>query len=205
MLIGGCMNFFTSDAHFKSNDIIYREKRPFKNYKVFERKIIRRWNKQARKGDTIYFIGDFLNYSKKDTFSWSQALPLVRKIKADVVLILGNNEERVIKNKFDGNYEKFKNFLLKAGFKGVEKNIEISVCGQLFHLVHDPKNHKKGMLNLFGHTHRTLGIYTPFGFNVGCDLHHYNLLDENYIKFLIDSKKDFWDKANIFFSITSTL
>ena len=53
-------------------------------------------------------------------------------------------------------------------------------------------------MNLFGHSHRAIGLYTPYGFNVGCDLNHFRLYSENDIAHLLYMKNEYWDKdANI--------
>lgn len=54
--------FFTSDTHFGTNKALARENRPFRNWKVFYRKTIKQWNKQAKKDDLIYHLGDFIDY-----------------------------------------------------------------------------------------------------------------------------------------------
>ena len=53
------------------------------------------------------------------------------------------------------------------------------------------------MLNLFGHMHRSCGLYKPFGFNVGCDFSHFRLLDENDIKKFLKMKEMFWEKDSV--------
>ena len=50
------------------------------------------------------------------------------------------------------------------------------------------------MLTLFGHSHNAMGIYKSFGFNIGCDLSHFHLYDENDIMHFLDMKTNFWDK-----------
>lgn len=44
--------------------------------------------------------------------------------------------------------------------------------------------HSNEYLTLFGHVHRSCGLYKPFGFNVGTDLNHFRLYTENDIKWL---------------------
>ena len=117
------MYFFTSDTHFGDDGVIKQDLRPFKNAKQFAKVLINTWNKQAKKDDTIFVIGDFVDCDGDGYDSWKQSLLLVKKIKAQVVLILGNNEERVIKYYFDNDFEKFKEYCLNVGFKDVCKNL----------------------------------------------------------------------------------
>lgn len=195
------MNFFTSDIHFGDEQTLRIDLRPFKNTKEFDKFVLKTWNKQAKKNDTIFILGDMVDCDGAGFDSWKKPLAYVKKIKADVVLILGNNEERVIKHYFDNNFEAFKNHCLSLGFKDVCKNMTVQVAGEEFFLVHKPVDCKKGRLNLFGHVHASGGIFRPFGFNVGCDSHAYRLYSEDDIKMLLRNKAKYWDAdENMYFS-----
>jgi calcineurin-like phosphoesterase family protein len=187
------MYFFSSDTHLGSVKSIRRNIRPFRNIKVFTRKLIKTWNKQTNKDDTIFVLGDFVNCNTEDFNSWKQYLPLVKKFKARIVLVLGNNEERIVKYFFDGDFEKFRNVCILLGYKDVVRNCTITMRGVEFYLTHEPLNCKKDCLNLFGHVHAAGGIYYPFGLNVGCDLHHFKLLDEDAIFHWLNEKKQYWN------------
>ena len=188
------MRYFSSDLHFDGADDFWINNRPFKNMKTFEKYIIKTWNKQTQKDDIIYIIGDFVDCDGPDNISWKHTLNIVRKFKAKVVLIIGNNEERVIKYFFDNNYDRFREYCLTAGFYDVIKKAILDINGHEFYLVHKPKQCKKDRLNLFGHTHRAGGLYRSFGFNVGCDLNFYRLYSEDDITNLLYLKEKHWDK-----------
>lgn len=188
------MLYFTSDIHFSDKDTLKNDNRPFKSTKQFDSYIIKLWNKQAKKGDTIFVIGDFIDCNGDGHDNWKKAIKYVKKIHADIVLITGNNEDRVIKYYFNNIFDDFKNYCLSLGFKEVHKSLIIDLCGHQFNLVHKPKNYKENTLNLFGHSHRAMGLYKPFGFNIGCDLNHFRLYSENDIKHLLTMKEKYWDK-----------
>jgi len=188
------MNFFTSDTHLSDAYTLQSDLRPFKNTKQFDKHIIKTWNKQAKPTDTIYVIGDFIDCDGEGYDGWKQSIKLIKKIKAKVVLILGNNEERVIKYFFNNNFEEFKSYCLSLGFKDVVKNLIISMRDKEFYLTHKPFNYNPNYINLFGHTHAAGGIYKPFGLNIGCDLHHYKLVSEDAVFHLLDKKEKYWDK-----------
>lgn len=188
------MNFFTSDLHFGSENTIKSDNRPFKNAKVFQKKIIKNWNKTAKKDDIIYVIGDLIDCHSNTNNECVKKLQIVKKIKANVILIVGNNEERIIKYFFNNDYEKFKTYCLNCGFSNVCNNLTININNTSFYLTHKPKNHNPAMLNMFGHSHKAMGIYKSFGFNIGCDLNNYNLYSEDDILFLLEKKYKFWDK-----------
>ena len=187
------MFYFSSDIHFSDKDTLLNDNRPFKSTKQFDKFIIRTWNKQTKKDDTIYVIGDFVDCNGEGHDSWKKSILYVKKLKANVILILGNNEERVIKHYFNNNFEEFKKYCLSIGFKEVYKNLTISLNGITFYLVHKPKDYKKGYLNLFGHMHRSGGLYKPFGFNIGCDLNHFRLYNEKDIEHLLYMKEKYWN------------
>ncbi len=188
------MNFFTSDLHFLDTSTMRHDNRPFKTPTAYARTVIKNFNRRMKKGDTLYVIGDWTSCKGEGDERFKASLPLVKKVHADVVLILGNNEERVIKNFFGGDFETFSAYCKALGFKDVFKTLDVKVAGQLFHLTHKPKNHAENCLSLFGHSHRALGVYTPFGFNVYCDLNHFFPYSETDIAHLLELKSRFWDK-----------
>lgn len=188
------MYYFTSDTHFCDDEILEQDLRPFKNAKQFAKTLIKTWNKQTTKDDIVYIIGDFVDCDGAGYDSWKDALLLVAKIKAKVILIIGNNEQRVIKYYFDNNFESFKNYCLGIGFRDVLKNAVIHMRDRDFFLTHKPLDYNPNYFNLFGHIHASGGLYKPFGLNVGCDLSHFKLFSEDDIFHLIDKKATFWDK-----------
>lgn len=187
------MIFFTSDTHFLGKDTIIRENRPFKSAKDFANYTIKLWNKQANNHDIIYHLGDFVNYNSKETDNWIAGLNLVNKIKARVILIIGNNEERIIRDFFHNSFEDFKKYCIEHGFYDVKKEEILIINKKSFYLNHFPINHKENSINLFGHTHRATGLWKPYGLNVGCDLNHFMLFDINEIERLLIDKETYWD------------
>ena len=189
------MFYFTSDLHFGDDGTVKFDMRPFKNSKSFDKYVIKTWNKQASKDDVIYVIGDFVDCDKNThDDSWKRTLEYVKKVRASVILILGNNEERVIKYYFDGDFEKFRSYCLNVGFKEVYQNAIVHFLDRDFYLTHKPVNSNKEMFNLFGHMHRSGGLYKPFGINIGCDLNHFRLFSETDIEFFLKLKEEYWDK-----------
>jgi len=175
------MNYFISDTHFGGEFILVRENRPFRSAKEFTRAVINNFNSQVSSGDVVYHIGDFLNYNDLEKTAFRESIRIVRQIKCDSILILGNNEERIISEVFAGNFSYFREFAISAGFKEVYKELYLTLRTQPFYLNHYPSNHKDGYVNLFGHTHRITGLFKPFGLNVSCDLNHFLLFSEDEI------------------------
>lgn len=190
------MIYFSADTHFNHDNTLKRERRPFDTKEKFDKYVIDTWNSQVEKDDTIYVLGDFLNFNweRNDKYSWVKSIYYPRKLKCDVILIIGNNEERLIKKVFDNNFELFRTFAINAGFKDVKKEEILTYNNQRFFLNHYPSKHKKGFINLFGHVHRSTGLYKPFGLNVGCDLNYFKLYSFDEIIEILEQKSVFWDE-----------
>lgn len=183
--------FFTADTHFGLNDFygtVARDFRPFKSPRQMNAKIVKLWNKQAKKNDVIYHLGDFVNYNYKDIKSYDKCFKIVRKIKAKVVLVLGNNEKRILLHEFGNDFEKFKSYLLNVGFCEVyENDYYMDLREFKLYLNHFPVNHKDDYINLFGHIHGT-GFVKRYGYNVGIDNHYLSLFSEQDIVNLIGNR-----------------
>ncbi len=188
------MKYFTSDLHFGSDNTIKFDNRPFNNSKHFEKVVVKNWNKIVSCNDEIYVIGDFVDCHSQNDENCIKKLLLAKKVKAKIILIIGNNEERIIKYYFDNNFAEFKKYCLSCGFYDVKYDDAVKIKETKFYLTHKPKNHNKDMLNLFGHSHKAMGLYKSFGFNIGCDLNNYKLYSENDILSLLEKKINFWDK-----------
>lgn len=185
--------FFTADTHFSfvDEDVFTRDFRPFKSIKKMNNTIIKIWNKQAGKDDVIYHLGDFVNYNMRDNTFYKKCYKLVKKIKARVILIFGNNEEKIVKHEYGGNYERFKEYLLSIGFADViRKGVTLEIGGNPVYLTHCPVDHKEGMENLFGHIHGT-GFVKKYGFNIGIDNHYLGLFSEDEVIDMISRRKFF--------------
>lgn len=189
------VNYFTADSHFsfKEDVIIYREFRPFKNLAEMNKSIIDIWNKQAKKEDTIYVLGDFINYNWND-MDYEKGFKLVKEINAKVILILGNNEERVLNNDFANDFEKFRTYLISLGFYDVVRHdLIIDIGGHDYYLTHKPSDcDKSSEYNLFGHIHKSAFV-KRYGFNVGVDNHYFKLFSEDDI-IELQSRRNLFDE-----------
>lgn len=184
------MQYFTADIHFSDPDTLLYTMRPFKNIKQYDRYMIKQINKTAKKDDLIYVCGDFFDCDGSELKSYLQASQYVKKIKAKMFLIIGNNEERIIKYFFDNDYEKFREYCLDLGFVDVQKSAHVNFGGREFYLIHEPIQNDPNYVNLFGHIH-TGGIYRSYGINVGVDPNHYRLWSESDILDYLDWKEKY--------------
>lgn len=187
--------WFTSDSHLMSTGTIIRENRPFKTSIAFDRYVIDLWNKQVEEDDVIYHLGDFTDYKDDVSQSWREGLKYVKYIKCDVVLVIGNNEQRIIDNVYDGSFDSFRNYCINIGFKDVVKDKILEIDDNTYYYLHHlPSKYKKGYINLFGHVHKAIGLYSDLGFNVFCDLNYFQLYSLDDINTLIGTKNDYWIK-----------
>ncbi|HAJ77733.1 MAG TPA: hypothetical protein DCO89_01515 [Clostridiales bacterium] len=149
--------FFTSDTHFGAQRTLELSRRPFQNTAEMDKTIIKNWNKKVGKDDVVYHLGDFGDKTN------------IAKLNGNVILILGNYEEKEIENDFSGDFETFKQYLKSLGFYDViEKNIIIELNDEKIFLTHKPLDCKKDMFNLFGHIHGAQK-QKKFGLDVGTD------------------------------------
>lgn len=151
--------YFTSDTHFGDKNTLIRENRPFSSVEEFDNYVINLWNKQVKSYDTIYHLGDFINYNCDEKESWRKAIKHIQKIKCKLILIIGNNEERLINEQFGNSINEFKKYAKSIGFKDIKKEDIIEFDNKEFYLNHYPSKHKEGYINLFGHTHRATGLW----------------------------------------------
>jgi calcineurin-like phosphoesterase family protein len=184
--------WITSDSHFNSLSTIVKENRPYKTANAFDKAVIGIWNNQVEEEDAIYCLGDFSYYVNDLAKTWRVGLGYVQYINCDVILIIGGEEEKIIKEYFKNDFNSFRNYCLTLGFRDVLKDKILEVDDKVYYLNHYPSKHKKGCINLFGHVHRAAGIYAPFGLNMCCDLNHYSLYDLEGINELMETSEKFW-------------
>lgn len=187
------MNYFTADIHFCDESTMRSDNRPFKSIKEYDKFTIKTWNLTAKSGDTIYVVGDLLDCDGAESTEWKQGLQLIKKINANIVLIIGNNEQRIIKLFFNNDFGAFAKVCKAYGVKEVYKTLNIEMFGKKFHLTHQIKDADKNKINLFGHTHLCSGLYQPYGLCVSCDLNHFRLFTEEILLGYLKRKKDYWE------------
>ena len=186
------MYFFTADLHVGEEEIIERESRPFENMKEMEDAFVNNVNKVASKDDTLYVLGDWINYNSQRRSDLS-AFEVVRRIDPKVILIMGNNEQRLLDEMFNGDLQAMREAVINMGFKDLLPEDDVEFGGETFHLIHHPTDHKEGCVNLFGHTHRCTGLWKSFGLNVGIDLNYFRPFSEADILLLLEKKRQWMD------------
>lgn len=137
--------FFTSDQHFRHNNVIEFCKRPFGSIEDMTESLIENWNDRVTKSDLVYCLGDFaLTWKKKDC--QPEIDRLLARLNGNKQLIVGNHDrEAVTKAK---------------GWSWVGDYKRIVVEGQAIVLFHYPIRSwhgiHRGSWHLHGHCHGTL-------------------------------------------------
>ncbi len=167
------MLYFTSDLHLCSDSTRVLCSRPFESTHDMNVTIINNINGMTTQGDKLYIVGDIFSYNLEDKL-WKDGLQWISDIDCEVNLILGNNEERVIEEVFDGDFEAFSRECYNVGIKSViERNCGIAINNQVVNLVHDPARSDSHLLNIHGHIHMGSKI-DRYGVNVSVDICGYS-------------------------------
>lgn len=176
--------FFISDTHFTQKSKILRNQVPFKTMEECDRELISRWNNVVSKDDKVYHLGDFGNYEK------------IKELNGKVTLICGNYE----KLDYGENFDEFRKNLMLLGFYDVIKQgiyLEKDEFGEKVYLTHEPSDHAKDCLTLFGHVH-DLAPVKPFGFNVCVTYHDFTPISRKEAKRLLLFVKNYSKDKNLF-------
>ncbi|MEA1883756.1 MAG: metallophosphoesterase family protein [Thermotogota bacterium] len=124
------MNWFSADYHFNHKNIIEFCGRPFEDITEMNKAIKERHNSRVKRGDTVYFLGDFVFGASK-----IEIRRLIESLNGDFVFIEGNHDRK----------NKSKSMLKKAEIEGFGKRIQ---------LVHRPQDIDEGYdFYLCGHVH----------------------------------------------------
>lgn len=185
--------FFTSDWHFGCDDIIKRENRPFKNIEENEEYVINDINSRCGKEDKLYVVGDMITYNDNIKIDIKDIESVIKRINTKIVLIMGNNEQRLMRDRYNNDIRQFREECKKIGIETVREDDYISFGDRIFYINHYPRNQKEIYVNLFGHTHRVTGLYKEKGLNVGTDLNHFRVYSEEDILYLLSEKEKYWE------------
>lgn len=150
--------YFTADTHFRHNNIIRFEDRPFLSLEDMEDTIAERWNNTVSDDDTIYIVGDFVfgGYTR-----WVEVL---EKLNGKKILIEGNHD----------NSKVTKRLLQEGYFQELhEVGIKMKVQGYTLWLSHYPMEIgiRPSKYSIHGHIH-SLPSTLLNQVNVGVDSPH---------------------------------
>ena len=115
------MIWWTSDPHFRHNNVIRFCDRPFANTDEMDAKLVENYNKYVKEDDTLIFVGDISLNKKKNI------RPILNSIKCkNKILIHGNHDT--------------KGALPRDCFVMVCNRMTVKVAGQVVVVSHYPFN-----------------------------------------------------------------
>lgn len=151
--------WITSDSHFRHENIIKYEMRPFVDRDSMDDSLITRWNSVVKPLDIVYHLGDF-GLGHPDQLKAIRA-----KLNGRIILIRGNHDDSLSK-------------LLQLGFDGIADELTLQYKQWHFVMTHIPKDDllydslDHGLINLHGHIHgKKRACFNRI--NVSCDAWDY--------------------------------
>lgn len=142
--------WFTADTHFGHINVIKYDNRPFADIDEMREEIIKRWNKKVKSGDTVWFLGDFSFFNKKEYIK-----PIVKRLNGIKNIVMGNHDT------------KSPQFYRDCGFN--EAYNRSIILKDFFILSHRPMFITENMpyFNIYGHVHNH-PAYQDKTFNTCC-------------------------------------
>ena len=130
--------WFTSDTHFGHGNIITHMGRPFENVQEMDDAIVANWNAVVKRGDRVYFLGDFC---------LGDPAPYFKRLNGQIHFVRGNHDKAK-----DAVYQQY-----CTTFNEVNT---VKWDGHRFFLSHYahrvwPQSHR-GAFHLYGHSHGML-------------------------------------------------
>ena len=142
--------FFISDTHFFHHNVLkfVPKERPFSNVEEMNEAIVDRWNRTVTKRDTVYHLGDVC-------FGRVDNLNIIRRLKGNKKLILGNHDKYKIQSYLDVGFGSIHGAYQREGYL-------------LTHVPIHPGQFYRFKGNVHGHLHsriveKEVWVDTPIG------------------------------------------
>lgn len=154
-------HWFISDTHFNHSNIIKYENRPFKDVELMNEVLIRNCNQRIKKGDLVYFLGDFV-FCRGREGGQKKAKEFIKQLKGDWIFVRGNHDSN---NSLNTRIDR----------------VVLSMGGIQINCVHKPDHADPNYpLNLCGHVH---GRFKTIGFKEFFNQKKKSLKDSNNCKY----------------------
>lgn len=170
--------FLIADTHFKHENIIKYESRPFADSNEMDKQLIDLWNSTVGKDDLVYILGDFTLSRRIDVIK-----NLVSSLNGRKILIIGNHDTRKPKD------------YIECGFEVATRKPIMVEPGVI--LMHEPFNDANliapNYVYFFGHVHmnKTLMDEYPNCMCVSVERINYRPIDlDEYIRKLRKNNYD---------------
>lgn len=165
--------WFTSDTHFGHENIIRYCNRPFNDKNHMNETMIQRWNEVVGDDDTIYHLGDFAFFKTDEEY-----ISLLEKLNGKKVLIYGNHDKQIKKNKKIQAHFVRCTFLDEISIDVDNETYSITLCHFAMRVWN--KSHR-GAFHLYGHSHGTLPENDTYSMDVGVDCHNFTPISFQYV------------------------
>jgi calcineurin-like phosphoesterase family protein len=181
-------NFYTSDQHFGHTAFQARPGMPrhglFKDTFHMDSHMIECWNSVVAPGDTVYHLGDlFVRCSPQ------YAHGILYRLNGDIILILGNHDKLVRKNKtIRERIKEVHEGFIEVGMKPFTEQ-KVTLCHYKMQVWN--KSHY-GSWHCYGHSHSGEYSCTGISMNVCCDLHNFIPLRESQVASILKKKEESW-------------
>ena len=168
-------SWFISDLHFFHRNIMKFTKRPFESLDEMHENIIEEWNKDVKKGDLVYHLGDLSFLTGK--YDQQPLYDILNRLNGTIIMLKGNHDystliEKHLKAILEGNLRN-RIYFEETPYK------ELKLQKKKIILCHYPiaawngQHHKS--IHCFGHCHNNLRLPLGRAMDVG-----YDALWENY-------------------------
>ena len=136
------MDRFISDIHFGHKNILAFDNRPFKSIEEHDEFIVNKWNETVSPLDHTYILGDLSYYNVTKT------IELMNSLAGSKTLLLGNHDERFMRNKDFRNCFREITYYKKLSFDDGRTLVLCHYC------IPDFDNHyRETGYHFFGHVH----------------------------------------------------
>lgn len=98
--------WYTSDSHFRHENIIKYSNRPFKHADEMDECLIERWNEVVKPEDHVWHLGD-VTMMRSANQRWD-LYGIIRKLNGHKRLILGNHDHFPVSVYIEAGFEKIK-------------------------------------------------------------------------------------------------
>lgn len=145
--------FFTADLHLFHDNILWMNKRPFKDCDEMYEYFVKEWNSKVGPDDYVFVLGDVLWGSQA-----SRLKALSEKLNGRICIVMGNHDkEKTADGKSGSNFDCFYSHD-RADF--IRCKSEKTGTDQLIYMSHYPAiswpNKGRGSIMLHGHVHGSM-------------------------------------------------
>ena len=138
--------FLIADMHIGHKNTIKMDKRPFDSVEQMDEEIVHRWNSVVGEDDTTIIVGDAF-------WKYRNAKEVLPKLNGRKVLVVGNHDQVILKNKdLMNEFDEIHDYLeLQHG--------EWTVCLSHYPMFSYNKNYLDRTIHFYGHVHNTQDEY----------------------------------------------